>query len=472
MSWLLNLAYLSIGILAAPWLLYRRIVLKKRLGDWRQKILGELPRRSSEQPCIWLHAVSVGEVVQLGPVLDQLSTQRPDHDLWITTTTVTGQEVAKKLYPQHTVCYFPFDFSWSVARALDRVQPAAIVLVELELWPNFIAAAKHRQIPVVLINGRVSDRSYRSYRWIRPLLQRILPQLQQIAVQNQTYANRLIDLGARPHQVTVTGSIKFDRVETHRRNARTLEIGDSFGLQPDETLLIAGSTQAPEEELALAVYRDLHQEFPKLRLMLVPRHKERFEEVAGMVERQGWPLLRRSQTSLLEKSKCITAGSANRPHSGECSYFGSGAADNIADIPADRPILMLDTLGELSACWGLAEIAFVGGSLSRRGGQNMIEPAGYGAAVLFGPHTHNFKDVVALLLDAKAARVIFQPEDFTSAIRDLLVHPQQAAEMGHRAQQLVTAQRGATRHTVDLIVGAVTGRDASSTINATRLYRL
>ncbi len=427
MSWLLNLAYLSVAILAAPWLVYRRMILKKRIGDWRQKLFGELPLRNSQRPCIWLHAVSVGEVVQLGPVLEQLQAQLPQHDLWISTTTVTGYEVAQKLYPQHSVSYFPIDFSWSVARALDRVVPSAIVLVELELWPNFIMAARHRQIPILLINGRVSDRSYRSYRWIRPLLSRILPQLQQIAVQNQTYANRLLDMGANPQQITITGSIKFDRVETNRQNARTLEIGHSFGVQADETLLIAGSTQAPEEELALAAYRSLHEEFPKLRLMLVPRHKERFEEVASLIERGGWPLLKRSRIS-------------------QDSKFN----DN-----ANRPILMLDTLGELSACWGLAYIAFVGGSLSRRGGQNMIEPAGYGAAILFGPHTHNFKDVVALLLDADAAQVISRPEDFTSAIRALLVNPQQASEMGHRAQQLVTMQRGATRQTVDLIVAAV-----------------
>ncbi|MES2788431.1 MAG: 3-deoxy-D-manno-octulosonic acid transferase [Planctomycetota bacterium] len=427
MRWLLNLAYLSIAGLAAPWLLYRRIVLKKRLGDWRQKFLGSLPPRNSTHPCIWLHAVSVGEVVQLGPVLEQLAARLPGHRFWITTTTTTGHEVAHKLYPQHTVCYFPFDFSWSVARALQRVQPAAIILVELELWPNFIAAAKHRQIPVLLINGRVSDRSYRSYRWIRPLLRRILPQLQQIAVQNQTYADRLVDMGAKPGQVTITGSIKFDRVEVNRDNIRTLEIGETFQLLPEETLLIAGSTQAPEEDLALAAYKTLHAEFPKLRLMLVPRHKERFEEVAALVERQGLPLSLRS--------------------------LGQGT--DSAQTGTLPPVLLLDTLGELSAAWGLAQIAFVGGSLSRRGGQNMIEPAGYGAAVLFGPHTHNFKDVVALLLDANSARVVPTPEEFTSTIRELLSNPEQAQAMGQRAQQLVATQRGATQRTVELILTAI-----------------
>ncbi len=435
MAWFLNFAYVFAALLASPWLLYRRCVLKKRVGDWRQKFLGELPHRDVVRPCIWLHAVSVGEVVQLGPVLEQLARQRPNHELWITTTTVTGHEVARKLYPQHTVCYFPFDFSWSVSRALDRVNPAAIVLVELELWPNFIAAATRRQIPVALINGRVSDRSYRSYRWIRPLLRRVLPQLAQIAVQNQTYANRLLDMGANSRQVTVTGSIKFDRVETNRRNDRTLGIRRSFGVGDDETVLIAGSTQSPEEELALAAYRELRSEFPKLRLMLVPRHKERFEEVAALVQRQGEPLLRRSQLS---------------------ERTSNPAPDTRTQT---SPILLLDTLGELSVAWGLADIAFVGGSLTKRGGQNMIEPAGYGAAVLFGPHTHNFKDVVALLLDADAAQVIPSPQEFVHTIRQLLIDRTRAQEMGRRARELVTAQRGATQRTVELILESLL-RDA------------
>lgn len=427
MAWLLNLAYCSALLLAWPWLLYRRLVLKKRLGDWRQKFLGDLPQRDPSRPCLWIHAVSVGEVVQLRPVLEQLALRIPGYDLWITTTTTTGYEVACKQYPQHTICYFPFDFSWSVANALTRVAPSAVVLVELELWPNFIAEAARRQIPVVLINGRVSDRSYRSYRRIRPLLQRVLPKLARIATQNQTYAERLIDMGAKPQQVTVTGSIKFDRIETRRDNPRTEEIRRSFGLDCNETVLIAGSTQAPEEELALSAYEQLRSEFPQLRLMLVPRHKERFEEVAALVERHGLPILKRSQVN----SPAVSRGSTS---------------------PDQAAVLVLDTLGELSAAWGLADIAFVGGSLMKRGGQNMIEPSGYGAAVLFGPYTHNFKDVVAMLLDADAARVIPSPEAFTQSIRDLLLHQNAAREMGQRAQQLVTCQHGATQRTVELIL--------------------
>jgi 3-deoxy-D-manno-octulosonic-acid transferase len=425
-AWLLNLVYTSAAFLAAPWLLYRRFVLKKHFGDWRQKLLGLLPVRKSSRSVIWLHAVSVGEVIQLGPVLDQLAANLPQHDFYISTTTCTGYEVACKLYPTHRVCYFPLDFTWSVNQALRRVSPVAVILVELELWPNFIAAAARRRIPVILINGRVSPRSFRSYRWIRPVLQCILPQLSKIATQNQTYADRLLYLGARPEQVEVTGSIKFDRIEASRSNPKTVEIGRSFGINPSEVVFIAGSTQPTEEAFALQTYQQLRRDFPQLRLILVPRHKERFEEVAGLVQQAGLPLRRRSE--------CVHQAATASPQGTE------------------PPVLLLDTLGELAACWGLAEVAFVGGSLTRRGGQNMIEPAGYGASVLFGPHTHNFKDIVAMLLDANAAAVVRTPEELTSTVRRLLTDTQSAGEMGHRARQLVLNQHGATKRTVELIL--------------------
>lgn len=427
MSWLLNLLYLSAGCLASPWLIYRRLFLKKRFGDWRQKLLGLLPISGSDRPVIWLHAVSVGEVVQLGPVLERLTREMPGHDLLISTTTCTGLEVARKLYPQYTTCFYPLDFSWSVNRALQRVQPVMLVLVELELWPNMILAAARRQVPIVLINGRVSERSYRSYRWIRPVMQRLLPHLTRIATQNQTYADRLASLGARPSQIVVTGSIKFDRVEANRSNPRTDEIRLSFGIQSDETVFIAGSTQAPEEAYALKTYQQLKSEFPKLRLVLVPRHKERFDEVAEIVQQAGLSLRRRSHTPS-EQSRTVE-------HS--------------------IPVLLLDTLGELAACWGLADVAFVGGSLTQRGGQNMIEPAGYGAAVLCGPHTHNFKDVVAMLLDADAARVVKSPDELTSTVRQLLSDPETTRDMGCRARELVQNQRGATTRTIALIQEAM-----------------
>lgn len=430
MPWLLDAVYLSLAVALAPLWLYRRFVLHKGLGDWRQKILGSLPERPSRCPCVWLHAVSVGEAVQLQPIVTGLRVDYPDHDFVITTTTRTAQEVAQRLYPDDMVCYFPLDFSWAVRRALDRIRPSAIVLVELELWPNFIFAASQRNIPITLINGRLTERSLRGYRWIRWLTKMLFGRLHALAIQNESYAGRFRLLGAEPAKISLTGSIKFDRVETDRGNPRTAELRRSFGIEPSEPVFIAGSTQSPEEKIAIAAYLALRPKYPRLRLLIVPRHKERFEEVAQLIESHCLPLVRRSRLKELGE---------RRP------------AAELRGREEPPPILLLDTLGELAACWGLADIAFVGGSLTNRGGQNMIEPAGYGAALLFGPNTHNFRDVVSLLLEADAARVVHDQDELTACVERWLADPAGARQFGERAQRLVLAQQGAAARTVELI---------------------
>lgn len=431
LTWLFNLIYLALLAVVLP---FRVVIRRKGIAGWKQKLLGLVPRREGHRPCLWLHAVSVGEVLQLQPVLEALSHRQPDLELVISTTTPTGFDVARQRYPGRTVFYFPLDFSWAVNAALSRINPTAIALVELELWPNFVLAAANRKIPLALINGRISERSYHGYRWIYPVMRAMLRRIGVLAVQSDAYAHRLIDLGADPACVHVTGSIKFDRVETSRANSRTTELRNFFGLRDDDTVFIAGSTQGPEERLAIESYLSLRAKHPQLRLILVPRHKERFEEVAQLVESEfQLPLLRRS-----------SGKSNSAPPSPTPASAGSARKDN-------APILLLDTLGELSACWGLASIAFVGGSLTRRGGQNMIEPAGYGAAVLFGPNTWNFKDVVELLLSHEAAVVVRSGAELTARLEELLADPARVANLGDRARELVTAQRGATSRTVELL---------------------
>jgi len=427
-GWLLNLAYVALLTALSPIIIWRMITQGKYRDGWREKLLGELPRIQGSRPRVWLHAVSVGEVLQLKTIVAALRAERPDHDFVITTTTITGLDVAKRSFPEETVCYFPLDFTWAVRRALSRIAPAALVLVELELWPNLIREADRRNIPVVLINGRLSAKSFRGYRKIRFLLRHILAKFHTIAVQNDTYAQRIQQLGAPPERLQITGSIKFDAVRTNRDNEQTAEIRRSFGIGQDELVFIAGSTQSPEEEIALKTYAALREEFSNLRLVLVPRHKERFEEVARLVTARGFGLIRRSEISAIAP-----------PNHGS----------------TEPPVLLLDTLGELSACWGLADIAFVGGSLTNRGGQNMIEPAGYGAAVLFGPNTRNFRDVVEILLKQNAACVVTDAADLTHRVRALLQLESTRHEMGRRAQELVLSQQGATQRTVELINAAL-----------------
>jgi 3-deoxy-D-manno-octulosonic-acid transferase len=476
LSWLLNLAYLALLSVLSPWVLFRIIVQCKDRAGWREKLWGAVAPRESDRPCVWLHAVSVGEALQLQPVLDGLAAKWPGSEFVISTTTGTGHEVARRKYPQHRVIFAPLDFSWAVNRALRRIAPTALVLVELELWPNLILCAARHGIPVLLINGRIGERSFRGYRRIRPLMQRLLDKLSLCAVQNETYAERLRELGADPAKVVVTGSIKFDRIETRRDNPRTAELRRAFSLQPDDVVFIAGSTQPPEEQFALDTYLALRLKHPQLRLVLVPRHKERFDEVAKLVEETyRLPLVRRSQKSEARSQKPEVRGQRSES-SGQWSVF-SGQTPNheppfsILNPPSSSltphpspltmlpPVCLLDTLGELAACWGLADIAFVGGSLTNRGGQNMIEPAGYGAAVLFGPNTWNFRDVVAMLLTGDAARVVESAADLTAHVARLQEHSEDAAALGRRAQQLVLTQQGATRRTVNLIGETISRHD-------------
>lgn len=445
MRWLLNTAYIFLLIAVSPVLLYRVLVLKKYREGWKQKFLGRLPVRETQdrQPTrLWLHAVSVGEVLQLQTIIQGIRQQRSDVEFVITTTTSTGLAVAREKYSEHLVCYFPLDFSWAVQTAFECIQPDAVILVELELWPNFIHEADRKGIPLALVNGRISEKSFGGYRRIRPLMKRLLHCFQVLAVQNETYKQRLVALGAPGDRIEVTGSIKFDRVQTDRRNPETETLRELFQLKDGETVFVAGSTQMPEEAYALDTWLALRNDHPDLRLILVPRHKERFEQVAEMVQGRGIPLLRRSDLfpESVSLQKSVSATQKQDVEASERRIPQS--------IP---PVLLLDTLGELSACWGLADVAFVGGSLTTRGGQNMIEPAAYGASVLFGPNTWNFKDIVEQLLAENGARIVWDRNDLTATVRFLLENTNIAETHGHVARALVLRQQGATLKTVEAV---------------------
>lgn len=437
-AWILNAVYVLLLVAVSPLLVYRRLTQGKYRGGWHEKLTGRLTRKHPERQCLWFHAVSVGEVLQLQKVLDEAVVRFPEAELFITTTTDTGFDVARTKYPQHTVAYFPLDFTWAVRRALDAIRPDLVVLVELELWPNFIVAARRRSIPLALINGRIGEKSFQGYSRVRPLLRQVLSCFHVLAVQNDTYAERLRALGAPAERISVTGNIKFDRVELNRNNLKTSELRRAFGLAPNDPVFIAGSTQETEEEYALDAWMAARVEFPELRLILVPRHKERFEDVARLIEQRGLTLIRRSTT-------------LNPGHSPTTGLASSSTSHRVP------PVLLLDTLGELSACWGLADIAFVGGSLTNRGGQNMLEPAGYGAAVLFGPNTWNFQEVVESLLSRQAARVVLGSNELTAAVRDLLRNPHEAARLGEAARNFVASQSGATARTMELVQSLLPG---------------
>ena len=426
-AWLLNAFYLTLLVLASPWIFWTAVKQKKYRAGFAKKLLGRVPPRAGQRPCVWLHAVSVGEVNLLETVLAEMESRTADWELVISTTTKAGYDLARRKYADHTVFYCPLDFTWAVRTALRRVHPDVLVLAELELWPNLIRAAKQFGARVAIINGRLSDNSFRGYRRVRPLVRRVLRQIDLVAVQNEETADRFRRLGATPAAVTVTGSLKFDGAQTERQNAKTQALRQLAAIAAADIVLLAGSTQAPEEAYALEIYRRLSNDYPRLRLVLVPRHPERFGEVAALLDRSGLPYVRRSQMK----------ESAIRPFT---------TRDR-----AQSAIVLVDTIGELGAWWGLATIGFVGGSFGSRGGQNMLEPAAYGVATCVGPNTWNFRDIVWQLLAAEGAVVVGDRAQLEQFVRQALADPDWAQELGQRARRLVLSGQGATARTVDLL---------------------
>ncbi|MGD9648163.1 MAG: 3-deoxy-D-manno-octulosonic acid transferase, partial [Pirellulales bacterium] len=295
MTYLLNALYLVAFVASVPWLIWRAVFQGKNRSGWSTRLFGLVPRRHSLRPCVWLHAVSVGEVNLLGALIREFERRDIDCDFVISTTTVTGYDLARKRHPQRTVFYLPLDFSWAVGRAIARLRPDLLVLVELELWPNLVRLARRAGVRVAVVNGRLSEQSFRGYCRIRPLMAHLLRQIDLVAAQNQTYAERFLALGARPAAVEITGSMKFDGVETNRAQPATQRLAALAGIAADDVVFLAGSTQEPEEEIAVEVWRSLVAHWPKLRLILVPRHVERFDAVAALLRARGVPFVRRSR---------------------------------------------------------------------------------------------------------------------------------------------------------------------------------
>ena len=428
---LLNVVYMLVALVALPWVAWRRFSGGRPVAAPWRRFTGRVDVAAPEPGVarIWLHGVSVGEVQLLATLAAEIARQaeaegRPIECV-ISSATTTGLEVAGRRFGPDRTFPCPLDFTWAVGRVFDRVRPAALVLGELELWPNLLAAAARRGIPVVVANARMSERSAGGYARIRPLVRRMLGRVTVVSARSQADAARFAALGAA--DVRVAGSMKFDGVRGDRAADEVRRLRELAGFAADDVVFLAGSTQAPEERLAAETFLALRGRQPALRLVIVPRHVERTAEVAALLDALG---LRWQARSRLE-------------------------ADGIH--PAAR-VLLVDTTGELGSWWGTATIAFVGGSLDGgRGGQNMLEPAAYGAAVSFGPHTRNFRDEVARLLAADAAVVVDDGPGLTAFVARCLAQPAWAEALGRRAAALVASQRGATAASTRLVLEQVFG---------------
>ena len=422
MSLLLNLVYLVVLICLSPWLLIRSLRTGRYRRNLREKLIG--PRNPSvdpARPIAWFHGVSVGEVHLLRQVVRAFRERHADWQVVISATTDTGLAEAHKHFADLPVIPYPFDFSWSVRRAIRAATPRLIVLAESELWPNFLRAANRAGVPVAVVNGRMSPRTFRHYSKVARLARRLLfDRVALFAMQSETYARNLRSLGVDPGRVHVTGSVKYDGVVADRGNPKTRGLAESLAIAPSNLVWLAGSTHDPEERIVVGVYGRLRSRFPNLRLILVPRAPERFDEVAQLVEQSGLKCVRRSRL--------------------------------IAEPVPSQAVILIDTMGELSAAWGLATIGFTGGSLNeKRGGQSMIEPAGLGVPVMFGPHTWNFRDAVAGLLEAGGAIVVQDAAELEREAARLLSHADVCRRMGDAARAFVEKQQGATARTIDML---------------------
>lgn len=405
-------------LLSLPYWLYQIVRHGKYTAGLAER-LGRVPSRltvPASSSTIWIHAVSVGEVLAVSGLIAELRQALPDRRILISTTTDTGQRLARQRFGEENVFYFPMDFVFAIRPYLRALEPELIILAEAEFWPNFLRLAHSGGARIAVVNARISDRSLPNYRRFRWALRRMLVHIDLFLAQTPEDASRLASIGAPADRVRITGNLKFDQalpapppiVEDLRRSLAAESAGP---------ILVCGSTVEDEEPPLLKAFEHVRVEHPRAVMILAPRRPERFDDVAILIQQMELPSFRRSRWQ------------------GE---------------PLAGGVLLVDSIGELSALYALAEVAFVGGSLVPRGGHNIIEPAQHGVAILVGNHTENFRDIVALFQSRDAVRVVTLAE-LPITLMQLLAHPSERQALGQRALATAQSQTGATRRTRDAL---------------------
>lgn len=386
------------------------------------------------QPVIWIHAVSLGEVVAVTPLVHELHRRHPAYRLVVSTVTETGREaVERRLAGVADHCYAPLDFPWVVSRFIERLQPCLYLFVETELWPNLLWHLRRRGVPTVLVNGRLSSRSFARQQWapVRSFYRTMLQTLSLCLMQSDRDVDRIVALGAEASRVRRTGNIKFDQPIPVVVESRTTRA--HLGLQDTEQLFVAGSTHPGEEEMLVECYRALVARCPSVVLLLAPRHIERAESVEAMIQARGLAVQRRS-----------TIGQA-------------GALRSVGPR-----VVVLDSRGELAAIYKEAVVAFVGGTLVPIGGHNLLEPAQWSKPLLFGPYTDHCAEIADLLIQAGGGRRIFRAEDLTQQVMALFSDDQERERMGQLARQVVEQNQGALQRTLEAIDRLLTPQQGAS----------
>ena len=407
-----------------PVVAYQRLRHGKAVG-WSQDRFGRLPSHVNPKHgrTVWIHAVSVGEVLTSRALLSELRRAYPSHRLVLSTTTPTGQQVARQLGDAvDSTFYAPFDLLPCVARTLDRVAPDLLILIDTEIWPNLLRACRRRGVKTVLVNGRMSERSYRGYRFVRPFIRRVLGDLDRVCAQTDRWGGHFVDLGLPPERLTVSGSLKFDALEVSATGAG-LHVGDRalryFQFAVDCPVLVAASTLRGEEEPVLRAFTHIREIAKDAVLIVAPRHPERFDEACQIATAHGFEVTRRTDL-----------------------------------VPRRSPsgcVIVLDTIGELPRLFQLATLVFIGGSLVPAGGHNLLEPAVFGRPIVFGPHMDNFVELAELFVTHHAACQVSSARELDETLVSLMTDPVRRASLGAAARALVEANRGGRARTLAVI---------------------
>jgi len=481
MRWVVDLCYLLAAAVFAPIVAYRSWRTGKYRRDWGQR-RGFLPQLPPGRPRVWIHAVSMGEMNSIRGLVEMWRARRPDLDFVISATTDTGIDQARKLFKNLTIVRYPLDFSWFVRRAFDRIAPTMIVLVEAEIWYQFITQARARGIPVVVINGRLTEqKSMRRFRWIMPIARRMFGSLTWVGALAEEHAERFRRLGVPADRITVTGSMKWDTAQVADSLPGSDELARAMGIDRNRPVWVCGSTGDGEEAIILKAYALLRQRRPELQLMIVPRKPERFDEVAELIRQSGFECLRRSRCPDDDQpAACVEDGRHDFDKLSPSEAGGSSSAGDSAepcrpaldhaaglgrrgDLDAALPhtlggspaVRLGDTMGELRKFYALADVVFVGRTLADMGGSDMMEVAGLGRPIVVGPHTENFAEAVERLDAGRAIRILSGDSNdpdaanrLAEAVSDLLDDPVAAGDMARRGQEIVKHNRGATERTV------------------------
>ena len=400
--------YTFLIILSLPFALLRILLKDTKSSSWTRKLknqLGYVPKTSGK--VIWFHCVSVGEFNAAKPLIDKIFLKFPLHQIVITTTTITGSEAVENHYKKRVIhCFFPFDVPFIVSLFLKKIKPLACILLETEIWPNLITKLKHQNIPTMLVNARLSDRSFKKYNKFSPkLVSSTLNSLSIICSQNESSSKRFISLGASKKNITITGSLKFDSNEPN--NLETIQALKK--ITGDRKIVAFASTREGEELQIIKSYLALQNKFSAL-LLIIPRHPERFNEVFNIASENGLNVKRRSLADHCEK---------------------------------DTDILIGDSMGEMMSYFSISDIAFIGGSLSNNGGQNMLEAASLSKPIIFGPSVFNFEEISKRLLDDGSAIQVGSAEELMRTISELLLDNEKRKLIGQSAKTTFENNRGA-----------------------------